>query len=375
MARPVKFTNTNKNVSQGYDFTVLGFPFTLYEKRIIYRLVEIANDPIDGLLLRDNMCRLYKQLKLDGGFEMQVVLPFSAILDPISNEESRNNHYEKIKAACNSLQTRIVEREDDYEYASTPFIYGLKIKKRESWFMFYVSDWVWDKILDLSKGWRTYELFTAMRLKSPYSMRFYELFSKQTTPQTFSLERMREMFYLGDKYSRPASIIERIIKPSKEELDSCAPYSFNFKVDRKGEKPQSPIIGFTFYPISHEENQDKELQRTERISKLTSKNLLGGEIYDTLRYTLGFDYKGISRNKDTIEQGKDVILDFVGFLKSLKDNKGYKTAENKQGYVIKAIRNKTKEILEGNERVRQDVLTNGNLTERIIEQLKEKGKL
>ena len=51
-----------------------------------------------------------------------------------------------------------------------------------------------------------------------------------------------------------------------------------------------------------------------------------------------------NRNKETITQGEKVIPDFVGFLKSIKNEPGYINATNKIGYVIGAIKGKIKDI-------------------------------
>ena len=39
----------NKNIMQSYIFTAAKYDFTAYEKRIMYRLVECAQDEIAGL--------------------------------------------------------------------------------------------------------------------------------------------------------------------------------------------------------------------------------------------------------------------------------------------------------------------------------------
>jgi plasmid replication initiation protein len=339
-------------VFQSFIMTTARYKFSVYEKRILYRLVEIAQSEIQGVKLKDNLGPLYTQRTLFGG--MDITLSFSSILDVVSNEENRNNHYECLKSACRALAQKIVEWEDLEQgiWKCQHLIEGVEIKKRVGVVTFSVPEWFWHAILDFSKGYRKYELLTAMKLKSPYSMRFFELMSGQKRPFTLSVEEMRKMFGLEGKYERPSSIRERIIEPAKKELDASAPYSFDVKEERSGKGKTSPISAFTFIPRRHEENQDKDLLKTEMLSKLTARNVFKDkDIYEILKYTFEFDSKEINKNKQTIDRGKDIIPDFVGFLSSLSDAPGYKNAIKKKGYVIQAIKNKTKETLEGNNNI------------------------
>ena len=49
-------------------------------------------------------------------------------------------------------------------------------------------DDIWRCLLDFTKGYRKYELVTAMQFKSVYSMRMYELMSGQKRPLEFTFE-------------------------------------------------------------------------------------------------------------------------------------------------------------------------------------------
>ena len=350
MARPIKQRKSNINVFQSFIMTTAHYKYSVYEKRILYCLVEIAQSEISGIKLKENMRPLYTQKTVYGG--MEIALSFSKILNIVSNDGNRNNHYECLKTACRSLAKKVFEWEDVEQgiWECNHLIERVKIQKNIGKVTFNIPEWFWKALLDFSKGYRKYELLTAMRLKSPYSMRFYELMSGQKRPLTFSVDEMRKMFGLEGKYERPSSIKERIIEPAKKELDESAPYSFDFKEEREGEGKTSPITAFTFIPKHIEENQDKELLRVEMQSKQTAKNLLGGEIYNILRHTYHFEGYEITNNKKTIDLGKQIIPDFVGFLNSLCNSKGYKNAEKKQGYVIMAIRRKISDIQNGNER-------------------------
>ena len=70
----------------------------------------------------------------------------------------------------------------------------------------------------LQKGYRKYEFATAMKFKSVYSMRFYELMSGQTKPLFVALEGpdgLRERFCLQNKYKMVNDFKRCVIKRSK----------------------------------------------------------------------------------------------------------------------------------------------------------------
>lgn len=357
MARPIKATDTNINVLQPYIFTVLPYNASVYEKRIIYRLVELAQHNIheaeEGNSIQINPRTLYLQNTLFG--EKQIGMYISDILSASGNEESIDKNYNRVKQAFMSLQEKKFKYEDNEVWISGTFIHEVVLLKKQGFVWFTISKFFWDLIGKFSKGFRKYELLTAMKLKSPYSMRFYELMSKQKTPLTYKVDDIRKMFDLGEKYDRPSNIIARIIKPAKEELDAVAPYSFEYKEERSGRGGKtSPIIGFTFFPVFHEENQDKAIFEIEKISKLTRTNLFGDrDIEIILRDSYGFENKEINKNKQNIKKAIDAMgkANFIDFLKTFKDSKRYKELEDdeKKKYLIGAIKKKPSDVAKNQE--------------------------
>ena len=343
MARPIKTTSQNSNILEPYILATAKYHFTANEKRILYRLMEIAQKDIDkatnGEPIKKHLRPLFMSDTIFGDKY------FSMYISDILDTCGEGNNYGRVKEAFKKLQTKLIVFEDDDVYKSTPFLHHLEIKKRTGYASFYVSKEFWAAILNFTKGFRKFELITAMKLKSPYSMRFYELISRQKTPLRYSVEQIRDMFALKDKYKQPASIRKRIIEPAKRELDEFAPYSFNLKEERRGNGKTSPITHFVFIPYCIEDNQDKDLQRIERLSKLTARNVFAeSDIYEILRYQLDFDVRAVTVNKKTISEGREKIPDFCGFLSSLVDSKHRKEATNPIGYVIGSIKQKIKDI-------------------------------
>lgn len=325
MARTIK---SNELAIQSYIFTTAKYDFNAYEKRIMYRLVELAQDEIKGIMIRDNMHKIEPTL-----FGREITMP---VADILRNEKDQN--YTIAKKAFRSLAKKGVEYEDDKFWQYTAIIANPKIDKIKGSVVFTVLDDIWRCLLDFTKGYRKYELVTAMQFKSVYSMRMYELMSGQKRPLEFTFEDLKQRFKLKDKYSKANDFKRWVLDIAKKELDESSPYSFNYIEIKEGRK----VVAFKFFPTFHPDKQDPDLYEREKRSKLTARAQISREALDYLRYSFEFKAAEINKNKKTIIEGEQKIPDFIGFLSSLVGPS--RTAKNRIGYVINAIKKKTAEI-------------------------------
>ena len=266
----------------------------------------------------------------------EITLPTASIL---RNEKDEN--YTIAKKAFLSLCEKVVIYEDADYWTATQIIAKPKISKKEGTVTFLVFDEIWNCILDFTKGYRKYELAIAMKFKSVYAMRFYELMSGQKKPLFVLLEGpdgLRERFCLQGKYERVNDFKRYVIDVAKKELDEHSPYSFVAKEEKEGRK----VIGWTLFPVFYENREDSALQEQARMAKVTARLQLGNNVYDYLKFSFDFKSDEINKNKKILIEGQNRIPDFVGFLGELK--KGARLAENPKGYVIGAIKIKLKEI-------------------------------
>ena len=324
MARTIK---GNELAIQSYIFTTAKYDFSAYEKRIMYRLIEFAQNEVKGIMIRDNLHKIEPTL-----FGREITMPVADIL-----KDEGDKNYELAKKAFRMLSQKHIEYEDDEIWSFTPIITNPKIRKGEGVAKFYVFDEIWKCLLDFTKGYRKYELVTAMQFKSVYSMRMYELMSGQKRPLEVSFEALKERFGVKDKYKLVGHFKKRVLDVAKKELDESSPYSFNYIEVKEGRK----VTGFKFFPTFNPEKQDPNLFQVEIRSKLSASAQIGQEAYSYLRYSFEFKAEEISKNKKTIIEGEQKIPDFIGFLSSLVGPS--RTAKNRIGYVINAIKKKTAE--------------------------------
>lgn len=321
----------NKQVFQSYILTTAKYDFSPYEKRIMYRLIELAQKEIEGLSLKDNLRKITPT-----NFGREITMPVQDIL-----KDEQDKHYAIAKAAFRSLSEKHIEYEDDEIWSYTPIITAPVIKKNCGSVKFYVFDNIWRCLLDFTKGFKKYELITAMKFKSVYAMRFYELMSGQTRPLFVALEGadgLRERFGLQGKYKLTADFRKKVIDVAKAELDESSPYSFVAKEEKEGRK----VIGWTLFPVFFEDREDPALQEQARMAKVTARLQLESNVYDYLKFSFDFKADEINKNKKTLIEGQNRIPDFMGFLADLKN--GARFADNPKGYVIGAIKKKLQEL-------------------------------
>ncbi|MHB8261413.1 MAG: RepB family plasmid replication initiator protein [Bacteroidia bacterium] len=85
---------------------------------------------------------------------------------------------------------------------------------------FEISRKLMPYLLELAKGFTTYNLIVALSLKSEYSQRFYEFCSrfKDTGVWNISVEDLKFILKLDGKYEVYNNFKNRILEPSKKEL-------------------------------------------------------------------------------------------------------------------------------------------------------------
>ena len=319
---------SNKNLIQSYIMTTAKYDFSVYEKRILYLLVEMAQCEVEGRKFPRDCCKIEHDL---WGL-VTVTIPIAPIL---SGESDKN--YAKAKNALLSLTKKGFEYEDDKVWEYINIVAFPKIEKRASTVTFTVDPKIWNCCLDFSKGFRKYELVTAMQFKSVYSMRFYELLSGQKTKLIYSLEQLKEMFQVQDKYKLTADFIRKVIEPAKKELDEFSPYTFEWSPNKDGKK----IVSFNFYPVTQPDKQDSELYKHE-IQKQTGLSWdLNRSVLDYLRNSVGFTDKELKLHRDLFITAQMEIPDLITELAILKAKSRDK--KNPKGWLINARRGNIKD--------------------------------
>lgn len=322
------------DVIQSYVLTSAKYSFSVYEKRVLYQLVNIAQKDMEGKKLDKNY-----EISTNLFNEKTIKMPTSAFL---KGEGDRN--YRKVRDALMTLRSKTIEYdyhdEDTGEdmWKAIGIIEKPRVYKNKGIVEFEVVKEIWSAILNFSKGFNKFELVTAMKFKSVFSMRFYELFAYNMNPMTLTIEQLKARFKLENKYAQTGDFIKNVIDKAKAELDDCSPVSFNYTLNKKGRK----TISINFIPCERSNNMTEESVK----AKLQGKISLHWDLdITTVRYLkdLGFTEKGIRSNFDNIKLLND-NLDIMNFLAQLRRKAEGKN--NKQAYIMGAIKTRAKQIRE-----------------------------
>jgi plasmid replication initiation protein len=338
---------TNKDVIQSYLITSAKYSFTATEKRILYRVVEIAQKDIAGK-------------KLDANYEISTTLFDDKLIkipvkDLLLNKKG-NNHSE-VKKALTSLRNKTIEYETDAFWKLIGIIEKPKYEKYEMTATFEIQPEIWQAILNFTKGFSKYELEVAMSFQSVYAMRFFELFSNNKKPQTLRIDTLKERFGITDKYkNRPADFIKNVIDIAKKELDEKSAYSFNYTAIKEGRK----IALITFVPTYIKENVNDEKTKND-LQKQASLRFQFSKDFIKYLNDLGFTNQGVKNNL-ALFKTFNKKADLYGFLTTIRRNS--QEAKNPQGYIIAAMKtylNKAEHTVKVDEKERNkmtEILTN-----------------
>ena len=175
--------SSSRQVVQSYIFTTALYDFNVYEKRVLYNLVKLAQSQIEGVKLADNLYRIDHQYK---DF-LKIELPIS---DFLTDGDDKN--HSRIKSALKTLHQKTFTYSDNGVWECFSIIANPKIRLRSSKVSFIVDSRVWDVILDFTRGFSRYDLEVAFTLESSYSMRLYEMIAGQKEPITYSIDALRK---------------------------------------------------------------------------------------------------------------------------------------------------------------------------------------
>lgn len=274
----------NRMVIQSYLITMARYDFTIDQKRVLTRIIELLQPLLEGKVLRGRV-----EQNLWGDYHFSI--PTNLLINDDTN-------YTRTKKALKSLRSITFEcTSEKNEWAEVGLIEMPKITKRGE-VEFYLSEELVNVFLDFSKGYSKYVLGVSLGFSSVYSMRLYELLSGQKKPIKFRIDKLKDIWGLTKSYQRNFNFIQRIIEPAKKELYEKSNWIFTYELEKKGNKFEY----ITFYPKHIPERETKELIEAESLREIDLRYILDRNITEYLINTCGFTTTELNHNKVTIEK-------------------------------------------------------------------------
>lgn len=328
----------NKLQFQSYIFTTAKYDFSVYEKRILYRMIEIEQRLINQEAL-DKAVKIEANLWGDKKYTvpMSLLLSTSELDDTTENRSKNNNRFIK---AFSALQDKKVVYEDSEVYGRVGVIDKFEFKKNERFVSWKADSKIIEMITDFSKGWRMYELKIAFNMQSQYSMRFYELIANKTKKISYKMSDIIKMFSLENTYLRTGTkkhnyaLIElRVIKKAQEELDRVSPYTFTYKLSED-------YAVLDLFPVYQPQFASAKYKRENKTSEISLEAVMSENEKEIYLNEFGFSEQGLKNNYALFEELKKTFpANFEFFLFQTIREALKKNPKAKQGFIIGIIKN------------------------------------
>lgn len=315
----------NMNLYEGYLFSINRNHFNLIQMRVLMRIVEFAQAELEGLLIRENKCQIQHNLR-----EVTLSIPASCLL----SEGSK--HYEQVHRSVKDMQKEILEYYNPKlnQWYSAAVIFNVEHSVNKGVIVFSVAQWVWDAILNFSRGYRKVELDVMMSLRSSNAMKMYQLMSGQKTPITYNIDWLKSYFGVADKYDQPTDFMRKVIAGAQKEVNGSCPVGFDYIPVKTGRK----FTAITFKPYEQRDKGDQALRQKQMLSNLSASSI-NGNAWRYMRYQMGFDAVELNKNKQLLEDCTLLLDDFLGKLASIQGRR--RTPDGKvkgKGWVIAALK-------------------------------------
>ena len=299
-------------IVQGYTATMIRGDFSLYEIRILIKIVERVQSAIGDGCAKNHVG---KMLSPDG-----INYNFSFQIREIIPEGSK--HYEEIKEALRKLQSKKFEYYDSAKnnWYSSPITYNCIVEGGTGIAKFSCSQWVVDTILDFTKGFSRYEFVSAMSLNTAYSARWYMLASSLTRPLTYKIEFLKDWLGVGDKYKQTGDFLKRCVDPAAEELRQQGVNGFSYEKVYEGKA----IKAIKLIPRKRE-----SISQNELAAKVSVNVWINPLLMNYLSLQCGFSSRELSAHKDLLHRftklayWQDALMRIVERQRRGRYSKGY----------------------------------------------------
>lgn len=212
-------------VIQSNLVTSTRYNFNVYEKRILYRIVELTQMDLRHQSISKGI-RIHQQLFR----AKEITMPISSFL-----VRSKNNDHKRVRAAFRRLAKITSEWKDETGEGGYQIIMSYEFPKYSNEVRFLIHDRLYDDLMNFIKGYTQYELDIAFGFHSPYTMRLYELTSKNKAPLIYPIEKLRSIFCLENRYKDTSDFIRKVVASAQKELEaSKAPYYFTYQPIKTG---------------------------------------------------------------------------------------------------------------------------------------------
>lgn len=324
---------------------------SIHEERVILRVLERCHEycNMNGVKLKDNL----RQIKFNPS-NVEITMPISDAFFSDMKPDDVKQILEELSRRMFSFSIKDQKGRDIY-WGCSGYIQNPRVHFGTGQMSFQIHNDIWAVYLNLSKGYRKFELNKALALPSGYAVRFYMLMSGETGPLYMSVEDFKKWLGIDDGLYRDSSgkhrinnLEARVIKPSQKALNESCPYTFTYeKVRFNPRNTKSQVIGFRFYSKYQPQFRDPELEKASLIAKVNASSFIGSQAYRYLKENFGLTSEGLNngKNKTLLDEWSSLEPDMLEWLEFKKrDLRIGKVKGTPQAYIIGTIKRRVEEL-------------------------------
>ena len=327
----------SNDVFTSYIFSTSNRSLSKYGERLLMEVISVAQEyTVDAALgiHKLNFAEKYKE-------------KFAIIDIPVRNllNSDDTTNYTKAKEAAvelmkiyhtveapvldeNGNQKTYKDGSPQYQFASFHLLDKVVVNQKPGIVSVKLGEETWSQILDMGKGYARYNLLTAKSLDDVVAIRLFQIMSNSSQPLHFSLERIKGILGMQDKYvNNPTGFLRRVIEPAEQEIREKCPFEVVHEIEYEQitKKGRPAIKGLVF----------SKVLKASVIKDPTS--VLGQRLVNLLVKSFGFDDRGIRSNLKLFQELRAAGHDIESFLISIEEK--CRQANSPQAYAIRSLQN------------------------------------
>ena len=261
------------------------------EEEVVVKANQLVMGQIDWSLweYRVFVAHVAQIKKEDTGFEKQRV-HVRELRD--MTKTTSQNLYERGKDLADRLTDKKIRIEDVREkgkrrYGAINVYASCVYEEAEGAIVGRFTEEMRPFLLQLRKQFTMYYKRHALALSSLYAIRLYEIIKRYEYRGQFQLtvDEIRTIFNLKDKYRRFCDLKRRVIDQAKSEIDDQADVTFEYEVIREGRSPVA--VDFSIRPNGNTSPPPSNMSQSVTSSQLKPRHQPGGPRDDSVDVAFG----------------------------------------------------------------------------------------
>lgn len=331
----------SKDIFTSYIFSTSNRCLSKYGERLLMEVISVAQEfTVDAALgiNKLNFGEKYKER-------------FAIIDIPVKNllNADDTTNYTKAKEAAlelmkiyHTVEAPVLDEEGNpkyykdgspqYQFASFHLLDKVYVNQKPGIVSVKLGEDTWSQILDMGKGYTRYNLLTAKSLNDVVAIRLFQILSNSSEPLHFSIERIKGILGLSDKYKNNApGFIHRVIEPAEAEIKAKCPFEVVHELvyAKPSGRGRPSLTGLIF----------SKILKPTIIQSPTM--VLDQHLINFLVKNFGFDDRGIRSNMKLFIDLKDAAIDIESFLTGIEEKA--RQAHSPQAYAIRSLQNLLKD--------------------------------